>query len=464
MAKAECYTRPMGVFKSYDIRGIYNREWDKVLAYRIGFFLPTLLETRGILVGRDARESSGEIFEALSRGMMDAGCDVTDIGLCSTPSVYFATAHYNYGGSVMITASHNPSEYNGLKISRAQAIPVGYDTGLNRLEQMVRGDVTQASAPGKLDTLDIRPAYLNHLRPYIEAVHGIRAVIDCSDGMASVFIHDVLRDLQGEVITMYDQPDGSFPHHPPNPLIEANLADVKQRTLTEKADLGICFDGDGDRVMFVDESGRFISPDLIIALLGLHFFRQSNRDHSGEVVTYDVRTSRSVVEYLQTLGGKPVICRVGHSHAKKLLRDTRGIYGGELAGHYYFRDNYFCDSGVIAALLVMAILSNIKRPVSEVIAEIINYHYSGEMNFKTDAKDDIIEAVLSEYLARPGAKLTDIDGIRLDYSDWWFNLRKSNTEPYLRLVVEASSSEQLAEHIDQLKSRFRELDPVIEEG
>ena len=453
----------MGVFKSYDIRGIYNREWDKDLAYRIGFFLPALLETKRILVGRDARDSSVEIFETLSRGIRDAGCDVTDIGLCSTPSLYFATAHFEYGGSVMITASHNPPQYNGLKISRAQAIPVGYDTGLDRLEQMVRQDPSPVSAPGKLDTLDIRRAYLEHLEPYIEAVRDIKAVIDCSDGMASVFIHDVMRNLQGEVITMYDQPDGSFPHHPPNPLIEANLADVKKRTLAEAADLGICFDGDGDRVMFVDEAGRFISPDLIIALLGLHFFRQSGQDHRGEVVTYDVRTSRSVVEYIEALGGKPVICKVGHSHAKKLLRDTKGIFGGELAGHYYFRDNYFCDSGMIAALLVLAIVSREKRPFSQLVGEIIKYHYSGEINFKTDAKDPIIEAVLSAYGSQPGARLTDIDGIRLDFPDWWFNLRKSNTEPYLRLVVEAGSEKQLAEQTEKLKSRFRGLDPEIEE-
>jgi phosphomannomutase len=453
----------MGIFKSYDIRGIYNREWDKDLAYRIGFFLPGLLETKRILVGRDARESSGEIFEALSRGMRDTGCNVTDIGLCSTPSVYFATAHFDFGGSVMITASHNPPEYNGLKISRAQAIPVGYDTGLNRLEQMVRGEISPVSAPGKLDTLDIRQAYLEHLEPYIEAVLEIKAVIDCSDGMASVFIHDVMRNLQGEIITMYDQPDGSFPHHPPNPLIEANLADVKKRTLAEKADLGICFDGDGDRVMFVDEAGRFISPDLIIALLGLHFFRQSGEDHSGEVVTYDVRTSRSVVEYVEALGGKPVICKVGHSHAKKLLRDRNGIYGGELAGHYYFRDNYFCDSGMISALLVLAILSRERRSFSELIGEIVKYHYSGEINFKTEAKDHIIDALLCEYGDRPGATLTDIDGIRLDFPDWWFNLRKSNTEPYLRLVVEASSAQALTERIAELKSRFRKLDPELKE-
>ncbi len=453
----------MGVFKSYDIRGVYNRDWDKNLAYRIGFFLPELLETDRILVGRDARESSEEVFEALSRGMRDAGCDVADIGLCSTPSVYFATAHFGFGGSVMITASHNPPEYNGLKISRAKAIPVGYDTGLNRLEEMVRREVAPASAPGKMETLDIRASYLEHLKPYRKAVQGIKAVIDCSDGMASVFIHDVIRELNGEIITMYDQSDGTFPHHPPNPLIEANLADVKQRTLVEKADLGICFDGDGDRVMFVDEKGRFVSPDLIIALLGLYFFRHSGQDHSGEAVTYDVRTSRSVVEYVETLGGKPVICKVGHSHAKKLLRDTVGIYGGELAGHYYFRDNYFCDSGMIAALLVLAILSKEDRSFSDIVSDISKYHFSGEINFKTEIKDRIIENILADYSAQPDAKVTDIDGIRLDFPEWWFNLRKSNTEPYLRLVVEAKTETACRQRVDELKGRMRALDPALEE-
>jgi phosphomannomutase len=453
----------MGIFKSYDIRGVYNQEWDKDLAYRIGFFLPALLQTNRILVGRDARASSEEIFEALSRGTLDAGCDVTDIGLCSTPSIYFATAHFDYGGSVMVTASHNPPQYNGLKISRARAIPVGYDSGLDRLESMVGERPSPVSSPGTKSTLDIRSAYLGHLAPYAEAVQGIKAVIDCSDGMASVFIHDALRNVRGRVITMYDRPDGTFPHHPPNPLIEANLADVKRRTLAEKADLGICFDGDGDRVMFVDEEGRFVSPDLMIALLGLHFFRQSGQNHRGEAVTYDVRTSRSVVEYVKALGGNPVICKVGHSHAKKLLRDSNGIYGGELAGHYYFRDNYFCDSGMIAALLVLAILSKAERSFSELVAEIIKYHYSGEINFRTEAKDRIIQAILSKYGALPGARLTDIDGIRLDFPDWWFNLRKSNTEPYLRLVVEAGSADQLAERTEELKSRFLELDPELEE-
>ena len=457
----------MSVFKSYDIRGVWNREWDADAAYRIGRSLPGLLEASDILVGRDARESSPAVFEALSRGIREAGCDVTDLGPATTPSVYFATAFYRYAGSVMITASHNPPEYNGLKISRAQAVPVGYGSGLEELERLTAGASPVFgqgglghTAPGRLKSLDIRGDYLRHLSPYREGIHGIRAVVDCSDGMASLYIHELSRGLQPELITMYDTPDGRFPHHPPNPLVEANLNDLKARTLREKAHVGICFDGDADRVMFVDEAGAFVSPDLIIALLGLAFFRHRREDHRGEVVSYDVRSSRSVVEFLAQLGAEPVMCPVGHSHAKRLLRERNGLFGGELAGHYYFREHYFCDSALMAALLVLGILAREGRPLSELIGRIRRYHSSGEINFRVGDQDRIIAHVREAY--RDGSR-NELDGIRLDYPSWWFNLRKSNTEPLLRLVVEASSPQELRERTAELKTLFRSLDPAIAE-
>ena len=457
----------MSVFKSYDIRGVWNREWDADAAYRIGRSLPGLLEASDILVGRDARESSPAVFEALSRGIREAGCDVTDLGPATTPSVYFATAFYRYAGSVMITASHNPPEYNGLKISRAQAVPVGYGSGLEELERLTAGASPVFgqgglghTAPGRLKSLDIRGDYLRHLSPYREGIHGIRAVVDCSDGMASLYIHELSRGLQPELITMYDTPDGRFPHHPPNPLVEANLSDLQARTLREKAHVGICFDGDADRVMFVDEAGAFVSPDLIIALLGLAFFGHRREDHRGEVVSYDVRSSRSVVEFLAQLGAEPVMCPVGHSHAKRLLRERNGLFGGELAGHYYFREHYFCDSALMAALLVLGILAREGRPLSELIGRIRRYHSSGEINFRVGDQDRIIAHVREAY--RDGSR-NELDGIRLDYPSWWFNLRKSNTEPLLRLVVEASSPQELRERTAELKTLFRSLDPAIAE-
>ena len=453
----------MSVFKSYDIRGVWNREWDAAVAYRIGGSLPGLLEASDILVGRDARESSPAVFEALSRGIREVGCDVTDLGPATTPSVYFATAFYRYAGSVMITASHNPPEYNGLKISRAQAVPVGYGSGLEELERLAAAGASPVlghGARGRLKSLDIRRDYLRHLAPYRAGIRGIKAVVDCSDGMASLYIHELSRGLQPELITMNDTPDGRFPHHPPNPLVEANLSDLKARTLREQADVGICFDGDADRVMFVDEAGAFVSPDLIIALLGLAFFRHRREDHRGEVVSYDVRSSRSVVEFLAQLGAEPVMCPVGHSHAKRLLRERNGLFGGELAGHYYFREHYFCDSALMAALLVLGILSREGRPLSELIDRIRRYHSSGEINFRVGDKDRIIAHVREAY--RHGS-LNELDGIRLDYPSWWFNLRKSNTEQLLRLVVEASSPQELRERTAELKALFRSLDPAIAE-
>ena len=448
----------MSIFKSYDIRGIYNEEWNKELAYRIGFFLPSLLKADEILIGRDSRESSAEIFSYLSKGIMAAGGNVCDIGLCCTPAVYFATSFYNLGGSVMITASHNPPQYNGLKISARESIPVGYGSGLEKLEEFALSSTpaTSVAERGSLRSLDIRKSYIAHLAPYKKGIGAIKAVIDCSDGMAGVFIHDVIRDLPGEIITMYDTPDGTFPHHEPNPLDERNLSSLKIKTLKEKADLGICFDGDADRVIFIDEAGNFISPDLITALLGIYFFKYTgSKENLGSAVTYDVRSSRSVVEFIDSLGGKPVICRVGHSHAKKLLRKTGGIFGGELAGHYYFRDNFFCDSAMIAALIVLNILTREGIPISQLMAGISKYHFSGELNFTVNDKDRIINSISNDY--RHG-RSTTIDGIRIDFTTWWFSLRKSNTEPYLRLVVEAESAAELKRTTNELKEKIKLYD------
>ncbi len=446
----------MGIFKSYDIRGVYGKEWDRSTAYAIGRALPGLLHCHEVVVGRDARLSSPEIFTAFTDGLRDEGIDAADIGLCDTPAVYFATAFYGFDGGVMITASHNPPEYNGLKISGPGAIPVGYDTGLAELEKRVgAGGGSAAGAPqaarrqapassrGRLRTLDIRADYLSHLSRFTADVSGgIPTVIDCSNGTVAVFLKDVLSGLKGRYTLMFDQPDGRFPNHPPNPLVEENLSALKARVRAEKAGLGICFDGDADRVMFVDENGTFISPDLVIALIGRYYFRRHPERLTGSspAVTYDVRSSRSVVEALREMGADPRICKVGHSHAKKLLRETNGIFGGELAGHYYFRENYFCDSGMIAALIVLSVMSLEKKPLSALVAEVKKYHFSGEINFSVENGEEVVEKIRRDY---PDGTLETIDGIRLDFPTWWFNLRRSNTEPLIRLVIEAATAQEL---------------------
>ena len=447
----------MGIFKSYDIRGIYGKDWDAATAHRIGLRLPALLGARRIVVGRDARLSSGEIFAELSRGMTEAGCDVDDIGLCDTPAVYFATAFYHMDGSVMITASHNPPEYNGMKVSRKEAVPVGFDTGLADLERSLQGadDRSTGRRTGVIRPLDIRKDYLDHLGKFRSELDGLRVIIDCSNGMAGIYLRDALRGTGGDFRFMFEEPDGRFPNHPPNPLVEENLADLKRAVADQDARLGICFDGDADRVMFVDEKGSFISPDLIIGLLGDYYFREHPDRLAGgsRAVTYDVRSSRAVVEHLRELGADPRICKVGHSYAKKLLRETQGILGGELAGHYYFRENYFCDSGMIAALIVLEVLARSKRPFSELLAGIRKYFFSGEINFTVSNGGQILEKVRADYT---DGTLTDLDGIRIDFPDWWFNLRISNTEPLLRLVVEATTRDALQARTRELTDRIRQ--------
>jgi phosphomannomutase len=434
----------MGIFKSYDIRGVFGREWSGATARSIGAHLPALLSATRIAVGRDVRLSSEEVFNELTRGITGAGCDVVDIGLCDTPAVYFATAFYGMEGSVMITASHNPPEYNGLKVSRRMAVPVGFDTGLDELERRVASDPNPplASHPGRVETLDIRADYVKHCARFRSDLSSLRVIIDCSNGMVGTFLRDVLAGTGLRYTLLFEEPDGRFPNHAPNPLVESNLAALKDRVKAEGADLGICFDGDADRVMFVDETGRFISPDLLIGVLGTYYFMLHPERLAGgsRTVTYDVRSSRSVVEHLRALGAVPTICKVGHSHAKKLLRETQGIVGGELAGHYYFRENYFCDSGMIAALAIMEARARDGRPFSRIIAGIDRYFFSGEMNFTVADGPGIMRKIQAGYAS---GTLTDIDGIRVDFPDWWFNLRISNTEPLLRLVVEATTEAEL---------------------
>jgi phosphomannomutase len=457
----------MGIFKSYDIRGVWGGDWDARTARAIGRSLPGLLEAREICVGRDARLSSDEVFEAFAGGVREAGCGVADIGRCDTPAVYFATARYGFDAGVMITASHNPAEYNGLKISGREAVPVGYGTGLERLEAMTAALLaavpdgapapafTPAPVVGGLRQLDIRADYLAHLARFREGIGSLKVVVDYSNGTGSLYFPGALDGLPCDVVPMFAEPDGRFPNHAPNPLIEANLAALKARVLEEHADLGLCFDGDADRVMAVDEQGRYVSADLLTGLLARYYFVMHPDRLAGgsRAVSYDIRTSRGVVEELERLGAEPTICRVGHSFAKRLLRETQGIMGGELAGHYYFRENYFCDSAFIAALVLMAVLSAGGRPLSEEIAGIGRYAYSGEINFAVPEGARIVEAVRREF---PEGRLTDIDGIRIDFPSWWFNLRTSNTEPLLRLVVEAKTPAELSVRVREVTSRIEQ--------
>ena len=441
----------MSAFKAYDIRGIWGKEIDEDLCYRVGYFLPSLLSSDHVLVGRDIRLSSEAAHDALVRGITDSGADVWDIGLATTPMVYFSTVHLDAEASVQITASHNPPEYNGLKISRRGAVPVGGETGLKDLERLCKEEkIIAAEKKGKIiDKSSVREDYIAFLRPFAASIHDLNISVDCSFGMSSLIIKDI---LDPSVHYIYDHFDGNFPAHEPNPLDEKNCRDIEKETLKNGSDVGVIYDGDADRVMFIDEKGRFIQPDYVTAVIGLYY-----HDHgkTGNALQ-DIRTSRSTTEFLENLGFSVTTWKVGHAFAKLKIRELNAVFGGELAGHYYFRDFFWCDSGILASLLVLNVVSKLKeerKTLSSLIDSIIRYANSGEINFRLDRKDEAIAALYEEFVTNGSpVSVMDFDGYRIEYESWWFNVRKSNTEPYLRIVAEARTETELEEKLSRIKA------------
>ena len=448
----------MGAFHAYDIRGVYNKDFDKDTAYKVGYFLPELLSADKVLVGRDCRTSSDEIHDYLLRGITDAGADVYDIGLSTTPMVYFATANYGFKASVQITASHNPAEYNGMKVSRENALPVGFDNGLGQIQDWILSGkpCPSAARKGAVHQMDIRKDYVDFLLKYKEDYSGLKIAMDVSNGMASLFVHEIFGN---QLSYIYDEMDGRFPNHEPNPLVQKNVEALKKLVAETGSDIGVIFDGDADRVMFVDENSRFISPDLMIAVLG-HYFLEI-RGEKGKVLQ-DIRSSKAVGEYLSPMGGEMHTWKVGRAFAALKLRELDGVYGGELAGHYYFRDFFYSDSGILASILILNVIARMKAEgvsVSELISRIEGYQNSGEVNFRLEDKAGAMDAVRDHFMAQenPTAYM-DFDGYRVEFPQWWFNIRPSNTEPYLRFICEATSEELLKAKVDEvrniLKTRF----------
>ncbi|MDD4256949.1 MAG: phosphomannomutase/phosphoglucomutase [Bacteroidales bacterium] len=444
----------MGAFHAYDIRGIYNVDLNTESVYKMGFFLPSVLGTSKIAVGRDCRVSSPEIHKYLIQGLCDAGADVYDLGLTTTPMVYYATAKHHFDGSVQITASHNGAEYNGLKVSRGGAMPVGYDNGLNELEKCVlHKEVVINKKPGRSIPYDITEEYFSFLRTYIPDHGNMRIGIDVSNGMAGLFIERLLG--HNNVFYINSRLDGTFPNHAPNPLIPKNIEQLQALVKEKQCDIGVIFDGDADRVMFTDESGLFISPDLIIALLGHYFL-----DGMPARVLQDIRSSKAVGEYLAPMGAQMHTWRVGRAFAAPRLKEIDGLYGGELAGHYYFRDFFYSDSGILAALLVLNVLSRMQQPLSRIIAGIKKYESSGEINFRITHKQEAMDALRDFFTsAETPAAQYDFDGYRVEFPEWWFNVRPSNTEPYLRFIAEASDAGLLEEKLSAMR---RVLQPFID--
>lgn len=431
----------MKAFKAYDIRGVYGHDFDSSDVRKIGFFLPKLLNANTVLVGRDDRASSPEIFAALCDGITLSGADVVSIGLATTPTVYFATATKGFDAAVQITASHNSAEYNGLKVCKTGALPVDCANGLADLERMcAAGEIVPAKKRGTVSELDVRGDYLDFLRQYLPDCSGLKVGIDCSNGMAGLLIKDLLGKKPKY---LFDEIDGTFPNHPPNPLEEKNCADIQKLVLDKKLDIGLIFDGDADRVMFIDERGRIVPPDLITAVLAEYYLAEEK----GRIL-HDIRTSKAVTERITELGGEPHMWKVGHSFAKMKMRELGCIVGGELAGHYYFRDFFNCDSGILTGLIVLSVAARLKaagKPFSSCIDGLMRYANSGEINFRVEDKAGAIAALVKKFTAKEKpAAIYDFDGVRMEFANWWFNVRPSNTEPWLRLLIEANDEQTLA--------------------
>ena len=433
-------------------------DFDKETVYKTGYFLPELLGTGKVLVGRDCRVSSPEIHDSLVKGITDAGADVYDIGLSTTPMVYFGTARYGFKASVQITASHNPAEYNGMKVSMENALPVGLENGLGQIWDWIEEgrECTPALRKGTVHEMDIREDYLDFLLNYKGDYSGLKIAFDLSNGMSTMFARRIFGDMPDYI---FDDMDGRFPNHEPNPLVPKNVEALKTLVRRTGADIGVIYDGDADRVMFVDENAEFISPDLMIAVLG-HWFLEKKGEKG--IVLQDIRSSKAVGEYLTPMGAEMRTWKVGRAFAARKLRELDGVYGGELAGHYYFRDFFYSDSGLLASILILNVVAEMKKEgvtVSGLISRIVRYRNSGEINFRVEDKAGAMDAVRDFFTsAEKPTAMMDFDGYRVEFPDWWFNIRPSNTEPYLRFICEAVSDDLLNEKVnavgDLLASRF----------
>jgi phosphomannomutase len=423
------------VFKAYDVRGIYPEELDETGAEAIGRAYVEQFEPRRIAVGRDMRLSSPAMQEALMRGAAAAGADVLDLGLVGTEMIYFAVGSLGLEGGAMVTASHNPKEYTGMKLVRRGALPVGGESGLLDVRDRALGDAKPADGRGEIEEYDIWPAYVDRVLSFVDlaAIKPLKVVIDAANGMAGTMLPPVLERLPIETIRCYFEPDGSFPNHEPNPLLPENREFIVRKTLEEGADLGVAFDGDADRCFFVDDTGEFVPGDFVTAL----FAESVLEKEPGATVIYDVRASRAVPDTIERDGGVALMNRVGHAFIKARMRKEDAAFAGEVSGHYYFRDFSQADSGVVPFLLMLELISKKARPLAEILAPLRSrYFITGEIN--TPVPDVALK--LQELKERyADGRVSHLDGISVDFDDWHFNVRPSNTEPLLRLNLEATS-------------------------
>ncbi|MEJ8648431.1 phosphomannomutase/phosphoglucomutase [Streptomyces sp. MS1.AVA.3] len=427
------------IVKAYDVRGVVPTQWDEALAELFGAAFAEITAADAIVIGHDMRPSSPGLSGAFARGAAARGADVTEIGLCSTDELYFASGALGLPGA-MFTASHNPAQYNGIKMCRAGAAPVGQDTGLADIRALVErwadeGAPEPAAAPGTVTRRDVLADYAAHLRGLVDlrGIRPLKVVVDAGNGMGGHTVPTVFEGLLLELDAMYFELDGSFPNHEANPLDPKNIVDLQARVRETGADLGLAFDGDADRCFVVDENGDPVSPSAITALVAARELAK----HPGGTVIHNLITSWSVPEVVKENGGKPVRTRVGHSFIKEEMAKTGAIFGGEHSAHYYFRDFWNADTGMLAAMHVLAALGGQEGPLSQLVAQYDRYAASGEINSTVDDQTGRLAAIKAAYENRAGVTLDELDGLTVTADNWWFNVRASNTEPLLRLNVEA---------------------------
>ena len=438
------------IFKAYDVRGVVPDQLDTDVCRRIGAAFATFAAAPTVLVARDMRSSGEELSQAFAEGVLAQGVDVIDLGLASTDLLYFAAGRLDAPGA-MFTASHNPSHYNGVKLCLSGARPVGQDTGLGEIKAMVADPPPPAAGSGTIRSMDLLGEYAVHVRSFVDltALRPLRVVADTGNGMGGLVVPRVFDGLPYQLEILYPELDGTFPNHPPDPIQPENLKDLQSRVLDTGADVGIAFDGDADRMFLVDEQAEPVSGSTTTAMVARSLLER----YPGSAVIHNLICSKAVPEIIRESGGTPVRTRVGHSFIKAVMADTNAVFGGEHSGHYYFRENYRADSGLIAAVVVLELLGRAGRPLSEVRRPFERYAMSGEINTTVDGDPAAVIDLVAE--AHAGADQERVDGLTVDHGDWWFNLRPSNTEPLLRLNLEAATREACEEHVSEVLALIR---------
>ncbi len=438
------------IFKAYDVRGIYPEEINKDTVFAIGRAFVDFLKKEGpkIVVGRDNRLSSPELHQSLLRGLTDGGARVTDIGLATTPMLYWACAHYGFDGGISLTASHNPPQYNGLKLVGEGAAPLSGQSGLPEVRQLALRNKFSKEQKGEMIQKEVMKDYLNFNLEKVNQndFQSLRVVVDAANAVPAILIEPLQKFLPLTVYPLFAELDGNFPNHSPNPLLPENLKALQKEVKSRDADFGVAFDGDGDRVMFVDEKGEIVSPDFVTALVAQSILKED----PGQKILYDLRSSNVVREIVKAFGGVPLMSRVGHAFIKERMRRENVVFAGEFSGHYYHRDHYFCEAPLMVLFALVREISQQKKSLSQLVKPLQVYYHSGELNFEVKDKEGILKRLETKY---KNGEVSHLDGLRVDFEDWWFNARPSNTEPVLRLVVEARTPKMM----EQKKKELSEI-------